>query len=103
MLAERGSRAAGLGLGDAPRGGHLHLPDTSLDWMFDRLAESNRVEMRIIEDGFQRMHRHHRNVRAFEQLAPFGSGPAEEDPADLLVNFIDVLSSCGIDWQSAVA
>src|ERR1700712_3259182 len=91
MFAERRGRAGGFGLGRAPGRGHLHLADTSFDRVLDGLEEADGGKVRILEDGFQRMHRHDRNIRTLQQLAPFGRGAAEEEAADLLVDFVDML------------
>src|ERR1700678_2907755 len=59
--------------------------------MLDGLEESDGGKVRIVEDSLQRMHRHHRDILALQQFAPFRGGTAEEDAADLLVDFVDML------------
>src|SRR6478752_8178568 len=56
MLAKRRGRPAGFGLGRAPGRRHLHLPDASFDGVLDRFEEADGCEVRIVENGFQRMH-----------------------------------------------
>ena len=95
VLVEPRRQPHRLGLGLRPGRRHLHAADRAFGRMVHDREEAGRLQMLVVQDRREVVHRHHGHVGLGQQVDPLGRGARLEDARELGIDDVDIGGAAG--------